>query len=433
MATLYELLDADGSARGDASADTPTSHSMAVGDVFQGNLANPGPRRSARLLAHALLLLSLAAGLIAPAPAQVGTPGAISAPDTPVAPMLVAGNGSLTVSWPAPADNGAPITDYDLCYRPVGATFWIHEAPGTPDSAATTQTITGLVNGTPYEVGLRAGNRVGESPWSDTTTGTPMPVQPAGPTGLTVTRGDGSLTLSWMAPDDGGAPITDYDVRYRAGSSGAWTGEAPGTPDSTATTRELMGLVNGTSYELQARAQNSVGEGAWSDTATGTPAASPDKPTGLTVAPGNGSLTLSWSAPADNGAPITDYDVRYRAGSSGAWTEEAPGTPDSTATARELKGLVNGASYELQAGAEFSWRGRLVGHGDRDAAGAAGQTHRSDGRPGRRPGHAELDRPAKQQYHEVPGPVESRRRFLRRLDGYPGQFGGYDQPRGHRP
>ena len=42
MATLYELLDADGNARADAAADITTSHSMAVGDVFLGNLADPG-------------------------------------------------------------------------------------------------------------------------------------------------------------------------------------------------------------------------------------------------------------------------------------------------------------------------------------------------------------------------------------------------------
>ena len=41
MATLRELLDANGAPRTDAPASAGTAHSMAVGDVFLGNLADP--------------------------------------------------------------------------------------------------------------------------------------------------------------------------------------------------------------------------------------------------------------------------------------------------------------------------------------------------------------------------------------------------------
>ena len=42
MATLRELYDADGAARADAPATAETQHAMAVGDVFLGNLSDPG-------------------------------------------------------------------------------------------------------------------------------------------------------------------------------------------------------------------------------------------------------------------------------------------------------------------------------------------------------------------------------------------------------
>ena len=94
----------------------------------------------------------------------------------------------------------------------------------------------------------------------------------------------GVLTVRWSAPaDDGGSAITDYDVRYRvkpvsggSGGSGdpAWTEQADDT-DSTALTTTLSGLTNDTTYQVQVRAQNANGEGAWSSSVEGTPVALP--------------------------------------------------------------------------------------------------------------------------------------------------------------
>ncbi len=57
------------------------------------------------------------------------------------------------------------------------------------------------------------------------------------------------------------------------------------------------------------------------------------------------SLTVTWSAPDDGGSAITDYDVRYRAGASGDWTD---GSHDGTATTATLTGLGSGTTYEVQ-------------------------------------------------------------------------------------
>ena len=141
-------------------------------------------------------------------------------------------------------------------------------------STATNATITGLTNGTAYEVQVRAGNSVGDGPWSASASGTPVasasaPAAPSRP-GLTV--GDGQLGVRWTAPSDNGAAIDDYDVRYRTGG-GSWT-ELPDAVKSTATSATITGLTNGTAYEVQVRAGNSVGDGPWSASATGTSVAS---------------------------------------------------------------------------------------------------------------------------------------------------------------
>ncbi len=93
----------------------------------------------------------------------------------------------------------------------------------------------------------------------------------------------GQLTVNWVAPtDDGGQPIDDYDVRYRAKpTSGdpAWTEEASTATDSTALTRVITDLTDGTAYQVQVRAENENDDGAWSDTTEATPSASGPSPT----------------------------------------------------------------------------------------------------------------------------------------------------------
>ena len=91
------------------------------------------------------------------------------------------GDKQLTVTWAAPADDGAPasatgvaITAYNLRYRETGATDWIPvEAWTATDGGDLEYTISGLTNGTEYEVQVQAVNDAGGGAWSTTETGTP--------------------------------------------------------------------------------------------------------------------------------------------------------------------------------------------------------------------------------------------------------------------
>ena len=278
-----------------------------------------------------------------------GTP--VGVPAAPAAPSLTAGTGQLEVSWRAPSDNGSAIDDYDVRYRPAGGSWT--ELPDTAKSTARSVTISGLRNGTAYEVQVRAGNSVGDGPWSDSATGTPVGV-PAAPAAPSLTAGTGQLEVSWRAPSDNGSAIDDYDVRYRP-AGGSWT-ELPDTAKSTARSVTISGLRNGTAYEVQVRAGNSVGDGPWSDSATGTPVGVPAAPAAPGLTAGTGQLEVSWRAPSDNGSAIDDYDVRYRP-AGGSWTE-LPDTAKSTARSVTISGLRDGTIYEVQVRA-----GNAIGDG----------------------------------------------------------------------
>ncbi len=100
------------------------------------------------------------------------------------------------------------------------------------------------------------------------------------PENVRVRPGDRQLTVTWAAPADDGAPagatgvtITAYDVRYREFRATDWTVEGPvwtATGGGSLTYR-LTGLINGSEYDVQLRAVNEAGNGAWSATVTGTP------------------------------------------------------------------------------------------------------------------------------------------------------------------
>ena len=91
-----------------------------------------------------------------------------------------------------------------------------------------------------------------------------------------VTPGVGFLTVSWLAPSGDASGITAYDLRHIPSGDdetvdanwtvvdNVWTGSGP-------LQETLTGLTGGTQYDVQVRAVNSIGDGPWSATATGTP------------------------------------------------------------------------------------------------------------------------------------------------------------------
>ncbi|MYK38585.1 MAG: hypothetical protein F4036_12635, partial [Gammaproteobacteria bacterium] len=139
----------------------------------------------------------------------------------------------------------------------------------------------------------------------------PAAEAPDAPAAPTLTAGETWLEASWTAPADNGAAITGYDVHYRE-TGGNWTSA---NHTGTGTTKRITGLTADTAYEVRVRASNAEGTGDWSPSASARTDASvekPDAPSAPTLTAGETWLEATWTAPADNGAAITGYDVHYR-------------------------------------------------------------------------------------------------------------------------
>ena len=204
-------------------------------------------------------------------------------------------------------------------------------------TTGTTADITAVNPGD--QVSVRAGNQRCRSGSASSALSATAPSPQIRSVWLPLTPRDGPLQvdLSWSAPAANGSTITSYDIEYKPTSTPDWTG-ATATTSATTSASITTGLSAGTSYDFRVRAVNGVEDGAFSDTVSATAADVPDAPGSLSITHGDQELSLTWSAPATNGSPITTYEYRIDNGS----IEDAGSNLNETIT-----GLTNGTQYSI--------------------------------------------------------------------------------------
>lgn len=278
---------------------------------------------------------------------------ALSVPSAPTAPVIgtapvisaAASGGSLTFSAASGVTGSpTPTVTYDLL---IGGSV-------VASGIASGYTLTGIAAGSQIVVRATASNSAGNATASSAAfTVTAAATAPGQVTGLTLGAATSNgQPLSWTAPSNGGAAITDYVVQYSPAGANSWATFADGT--STATSATVTGLSPSTSYDYRVAAINSVGTGTYSGTATGSTAAAatvPGAPTGLTLGAATSTTqALTWTAPASNGgAAITDYVVQYSPAGGNSWATFADGT-SATASAT-VTGLTASTSYDYRVAA----------------------------------------------------------------------------------
>lgn len=282
-------------------------------------------------------------------------------PAAPVAPTCVFGNHEVTLNWTAPTNGGSTINGYNFQKKIAGQAdstyILVLEGGSTASSGvATKYTAKGLTNGVSYVFRVAAKNSIGLGPWSPGS----LPVVPSNipgrPDAPVCLSGNGQVTLNWVAPETniafGGAPITDYIIQRKLYGSVTYTTVADGV--SSATTYTNTGLTNSSRYVYRIAAVNASGVGMWSlDSLPVTPSTTPGVPTGLSVVPGVGSVTLSWVAPANGGAAITDYVFQKKL--AGQPDSSFASTPDISISlsppSSRIQGLTKGTSYIFRVAA----------------------------------------------------------------------------------
>lgn len=275
---------------------------------------------------------------------------ASTAPQTPAAPATptaVRGDASATVTWVAPANNGSAITGYSLDYSSNSGSTWTNWST-TLASSATSETVTGLINGTAYVFRVSATNSIGTGSNSASSTAVTPAALPGAPTLGTLTPGAANVAISWTAPaSNGGFAITDYTIEYSSNSGSTWI--AFTHTASTSTSTSVTGLTNGTSYVFRVKAVTSIGTGTASATSDAQlVAAAPGQPNAPTISNGNTQATVTWVAPAANGCAITAYKVEYSSNAGSTWSVFSSSVSTLSST---VSGLTNGTAYVFKVSA----------------------------------------------------------------------------------
>ena len=255
------------------------------------------------------------------------SPPAASAPGIPGNVQVTPADQSITVTWNPAYDNGSAVTEYQYSFD--GSTGWTKLADPNVGQA----TLTGLTNGTEYDIYVRAVNGVGAGNSAAPKSATPAQ-SPAQPTDVSATASDTSVEVSFTAGSDGGSAITNYQYQLDAG---AWTAVSPVDTTSPIT---IGGLTNGTTYSIKIRAVNAIGSGSESSAVVATPRGPPDAPTALTATPLDSAAEITFTPGNDGGSAITDYEYQVDAG---AWQSAGATTGPIT-----ISGLDNGDTYSLK-------------------------------------------------------------------------------------
>ncbi|MCY4153705.1 MAG: TonB-dependent receptor [Gammaproteobacteria bacterium] len=296
--------------------------------------------------------------------------------------VIDTGERSVSLSWTLPADDGrGPIQSIHIyrcdVERSPDCSEFLHAASRNP--ALTEYRDNDVEPATTYRYAVASYRSAQEaSPWSNQVAASTQSPVPAAPTGLTVTAtSETEIALSWTAPE---GVVEAYNifrcVQREQGCTPEWYKWLDGGRTTTFTDTDLTAGAE-YRYAVEAIRYNrstspwSEWKSPWSDQVTATASAAPvivqaPAPTELAVVSATDTaISLSWTAPADDGhGEIFGYNV-YRCeegespcepqwmawvdgGNTTNYTDDGTADPDNDGTPI---GLTTGATYRYAVGA----------------------------------------------------------------------------------
>lgn len=273
---------------------------------------------------------------------------AATKPSAPRSVKATPGNGSVKITWRAPASSGGARIDKYAVQRWAPSTErWL--TVKTTSGSARSWTNTGRTNGVKYFYRVRAHNRRGWGPVSKQVSATPRTV-PTAPRFLEADTYSSALGAFWSTPaSTGGAAIDYYRVEISLDGA-AWTGARNRATAAIKASPEMFtGLTPGTRYWLRVRAHNAAGFSVGTSSGPYRAITAPGPVTDLEAVVGTGQVELTWTAPESTpSAPATAmYRIEQSDDDGATWTESGTTANDSFV----VTGLTNGTTYTFRVSA----------------------------------------------------------------------------------
>ena len=243
-------------------------------------------------------------------------------PATPTGLTASAGLTQITLNWTDPFDSS--ITKYEYSQSGSASNLAWTDIPNSAVGGdnASSYTVTGLTNGTPYSFKIRATNSAGTRDATDPVTATPGNAAPAFDDGSTTSR---SVEENSEQGANVGAPVAATDPE---GDTLTYSLSSAGTDANSFSidTNGQITVASGANLDYEAKSSYgitvSVHDGKDVDGTAGNTttddsievtievndvAERPAKPSGFTANPGNAQVALRWDHPSDSSITGRQY------------------------------------------------------------------------------------------------------------------------------
>lgn len=283
----------------------------------------------------------------APAPESGPPPPVVSPPGPPKDLAATAGNRRVDLSWTPADDGGGTIDHYTIrCSPDCGNGADSVQIPGNVAAFA----VERLRNGREYTFSLKATNEVGTGPASARVQAEPTGDVPGVPTRVAARANpDGTVTVTWRAPEDEGQGITGYRIQPHHGSDtlDSYPPTAPRVTTFTTPAGAFSEYYDSADPQVSftVKATGTGKDGAEVSSAESTPSAPvkpyepPGAPVAVTGRAGDGKVTVTFGAAPPNGRPIERYEIL----NAGAVAWNGPGPASNVAV-----NVANGARPDLK-------------------------------------------------------------------------------------
>jgi Fibronectin type III domain len=172
---------------------------------------------------------------------------------------------------------------------------------------------------------------------------------PGAPTALSATAlSNTSVSVSFTPGESAGASPINY--KYSLSTNGGSTYGEPTALDPADITSPITisGLTGGQTYHIKLRAVSDFGDSPDSTATSVAVPGVPSAPTSLSATPGITTVSIAFTAGADNGSAITNYQYATSTNSGSTYSSFTALNPTDATTPITITGLTEGTAYYIK-------------------------------------------------------------------------------------